>query len=246
MYPAPPEQPAPKKHRKWPWITAATVALLVIAISASHRPTPLTGTASPATTSGYAPTSSASVTTTTTPTTTTTTPPPPPSVYNGHGDDVINLTRPQGVKIIRFTCAKCTGNTVLKSDGAESLLVNTIGAYDGQQWADIRVGSVTSTLTVTATGAWTITVGGVDMARVADAGAAGGTGDDVVLMIRSSTKAEISNKGDGNFVVHVAPLAGGFLDLAVNEIGGYQGTVPLAGPALVQITSDGTWSIAQS
>ena len=246
MYPVPPMEPAPKKHRKWPWITAAAVILLIVAISATSNPDREAGTASAATTSANAPTSSAAVTTTTEPTTTTTPPPPPPSVYNGKGDDVITLDRPQGLKVIHFACAKCTGNTVLKSDGAESLLVNTIGAYDGQRWADIRDGSVTSSLTVSATGAWTITVGGIEMADVAGTGTANGRGDDVVLMPNSSTKAAVVNKGDSNFVVEDAPLAGGYLDLAVNEIGGYQGTVPLSGPALVQVTSSGTWSIAQS
>jgi hypothetical protein len=37
-----------------------------------------------------------------------------------------------------------------------------------------------------------------------------------------------------------------FPDLAVDEIGSYDGTVPLDAPAAVAITSSGTWAIAPS
>ncbi|MDX8145349.1 hypothetical protein SK854_24785 [Lentzea sp. BCCO 10_0061] len=166
-------------------------------------------------------------------------------MFKGSGDDVITLDRPVGLKVVKFECPACTRNTVLKSDGFDSLLVNEIGAYSGQMWMDIRDGSRTNTLTVSATGAWTLTVGDLDMATVAT-GPLAGNGDSVVLYTGSSNKAKITNAGASNFTVHVVPLATSTINLAVNHIGGYEGTVPFNGPALVQISSTGAWTITPS
>lgn len=76
------------------------------------------------------------------------------------------------------------------------------------------------------------------------ANAASGKGDSVVQLTDKITKAAVTNQGEANFVVEVVSDEG--YDLAVNEIGSYQGTVPLRGPALVQVTSSGNWSIQSS
>ncbi|MGI5505406.1 hypothetical protein [Lentzea sp. CA-135723] len=68
-----------------------------------------------------------------------------------------------------------------------------------RMWMDIRDGSRTRTLTISATGAWTLTVGDIDMAKVAN--------------------APLSGNGD---------------------------TVPFDGPALVQVSSSGAWTITPS
>jgi hypothetical protein len=245
--------PSRPKSKRWPWVIAAVVGLLVVigVANGGKRAADKVGaaaTSSSAAELAKAPTTAAKTTTTTTttrPTTTTTPPPPPPTVYTGQGDDVITLDRPSGIKIVKFECSACTGNTVLKSDGFESLLVNEIGAYSGLRWMDIRDNSRTTTLTVSAQGAWTVTVGGLDMAPVVD-GVASGNGDSVVFLAGRSTKAKITNVGDSNFAVHVASIKTSRLDLAVNTIGGYEGTVPLAGPAIVQISSSGDWSVTPS
>jgi hypothetical protein len=180
------------------------------------------------------------------PTTTTPPPPPPPTTYSGRGDDVIAISKAAGFAVVEFACPKCTGNTVLRSDGAEDLLVNTIGPYGGRRWIDIRSNSATTTLTVTATGAWTITViSGLE--ALFDAGKSGpvtGHGDDVFYMLATAKKAAITNHGRGNFAVHVISLNGTGVDLAVNTIGSYSGTVPFDSPAIVQVTSSGDWAIA--
>ncbi|WP_367136478.1 hypothetical protein [Saccharothrix sp. HUAS TT1] len=191
------------------------------------------------------PAPAASTSTSTTAKVTTTTAPPPPSVFTGVGDDVIAVDRPAGFKVVRFECPACTGNTVLKSDGFESLLVNEIGAYSGTRWMDIRDGSRTSTLTVKATGSWTITVGEHDLLDTAR-GPMSGTGDAVLFFTGSSKKARITNTGESNFVVHAVELAEGRVELLVNHIGGYEGTVLLSGPAVIQVMSGGDWTITPS
>lgn len=169
--------------------------------------------------------------------------PASPIVYQGQGDDVLHIAKPDGVAILLFECPRCVDNTIVKSDGAEGLLVNTIGAYSGKTWLDAENGSRTSQLVINATGAWKATVGSVAaLARRSNGSSISGRGDDVVVMDGSSTAAAITNRGgDDNFVVWV--LADGDRELPVNTIGGYRGTVQLAAPALVEVTSDGSWTI---
>ncbi|HEX6347208.1 hypothetical protein [Umezawaea sp.] len=245
--------PPRPKTKRWPWVVVGVVTLLVVISVANggerSGQEPGAAASSAAAELAKAPATSAKPkpTTTTVRTTTTTTkpPPPPPTVYTGQGDDVVALDRPSGIKIVKFECPACSSNTTLKSDGFESLLVNEIGAYSGLRWMDIRDGSRTTTLTVGAQGAWTLTVGGLDLAPLVE-GVASGSGDSVVFLAAGATKAKVGNVGDGNFAVHVASLKTSRIDLAVNTIGGYEGTVPLAGPAIVQVTSSGDWSITPS
>ena len=171
-------------------------------------------------------------------------PPPEPKVYQGSGDDVVTIQKPaDGPAIIAFECSNCSGNTVLKTNGAESLLVNTIGSYSGSHLIDVRSGSYTTEATINATGVWKMTVSRLDKAMQSTGQALSGQGDSVLHITGRTTKAEISNTGDSNFVVDVYPENGGFSDLAVNTIGSYKGTVPLKTSAYIQITSNGTWSI---
>lgn len=172
----------------------------------------------------------------------------PPTVYEGRGDDVISITKDPGVAIVEFECPKCSGNTVVKTDGADSLLVNEIGAYRGKHLIDERSGSTTSTLEITASGPWTATVSsGLASATVqTGTGPVSGRGDDVVVIMSASSKAHITDKGPSNFAVWVISVDSGRPDLAVNTIGGYDGTVVLDGPAVVEVTSSGSWTIAPS
>lgn len=245
---APAQPPRPKKRRKLPWILGVVavviIVIVVVSIATSGQGTRSTATNAPPSTATPGGPAAAAANPAAVPPVTTQAPPPPPEVKSGSGDDVVTIHQPSGVKVVRFACPACTGNTVVKTDGAESLLVNTIGAYSGQQWIDVQDGSTTSTLTITATSKWTLTIGGLDMARHV-AGPVSGTGDDVVVFTSTSSKAAITNKGSGNFVLRDVSSSNG-ADLAVNEIGGYTGTVPLAMPSLVQVTSDGSWTINPS
>jgi hypothetical protein len=171
-------------------------------------------------------------------------PPAPPKVYTGKGDNVLKIDKAAGPAVMTFSCAKCSGNTIVQSDGAESLLVNTIGSYTGKRALDVSDGSTTTRLTIKATGSWKVAVGGLDQAKQATGTApVTGKGDDVIMLSGSTTTAAITNKGQANFIVQTNPADGGIPDVAVNEIGSYTGTVPLAAPALVQVTSEGSWSV---
>lgn len=237
-YPSPPA-PKAKKRRKWPWILLAVLVLLILISSISGRgnPAPTVGgttLASPAGPAAPAPPASAPTASA-------------PTNYTGKGDDVVKITKDSGPAIVTFDCASCSGNTVLQSDGADLLLVNTIGAYSGRRLIDAMDGSTTSTLTVKATGSWKITVAsGLASAKKGDTSVSG-HGDDVAVLTGSISKAAITNKGgQSNFVVQAYSSGGGLPDLAVNTIGGYSGTVPVQGPVALAITSTGDWTITGS
>lgn len=169
-----------------------------------------------------------------------------PTSYTGKGDDVITIKKDDGPAIVTFECARCSANTVLQSDGRDSLLVNTIGSYSGRHLIDATDGSVTSTLTVKATGSWKITVASGLASATKGVTSVSGHGDDVAVLTGDISKAAITNKGgNSNFVVQVYGSSG-FPDLAVNTIGGYSGTVPMTAPAALAITSTGNWTVTGS
>jgi hypothetical protein len=169
--------------------------------------------------------------------------PDPPAVPTqeipGSGDNVIPVSI-TGPAVVSFWCGDCGSNTVLKTDGRESLLVNTIGVYSGSHLVNTSDGSAITMLTVEAEGNWTIGIR--DLTTIAPTnGAATGHGDSVVFMADTFRAAAITNVGESNFVIK--GFGGSFAELAVNTIGSYQGTVELTGPAFIQVESEGDWSI---
>jgi hypothetical protein len=233
-YPAQPTTVPPKrKRKKWPWSVAAFAALLVIVINTSGGP------GAPATVLGeHVPASVKAVPADLAPS-----PPAVPIAYDGQGDEVLNLEKPVGVAVLDFECIQCTGNTVLKTDGREALLVNEIGGYTGRHLIDVSDTARTSMLTITANASWKVTVTpGLSAVRISDGSRISGTGDDVVAINGATTRALIKNRGESNFAVWI--VGSGTPELAVNEIGSYEGTVPLRAPAVAIVTSSGDWSIA--
>lgn len=73
-----------------------------------------------------------------------------PRVIKGRGDDVVDIPALTDLSVVVFDC-RCSSNTVLKSDGPESLLVNEIGGYSGT-----RPLQAPALVEVTADGKWTI------------------------------------------------------------------------------------------
>jgi hypothetical protein len=167
-----------------------------------------------------------------------------PRVIKGKGDDVVDIPPLGDLSVVVFDC-RCSSNTVLKSDGPESLLVNEIGKYKGKRWINLEDGAQTTQFEIEASGSWTLTIGSVDqLATKAASGKASGKGDDVIVLGGTATKAKITHsKGSSNFVVYAYSLETGEGGLLINEIGGYSGTRPLQAPALVEVTADGNWTI---
>lgn len=235
-----PDAPRQRSRKPWKWPAVAGGAVIVV-IAAVAIWTP----SRPEAGSPAAVITSVSPTTTTTTTTTTTPPPPPPppEVFQGKGDDVVELKRGATPGIVAFECPKCAGNVVVESDGRESLLVNTIGAYTGKHLINLADGSMTTSISVKAKGSWKLSVTGLDAIEAVTGKPASGRGDSVIMFADTFTSATVKNQGKGNFVVTYADLSTKRLGLAVNEIGSYQGTVKLPGPSVVQIESSGTWTI---
>jgi hypothetical protein len=119
------------------------------------------------------------------------------------------------------------------------LLVNEIGSYQGT----VQEEEGASFLEITAGGSWRIEANTVDQAPTFDESATG-LGDSVVLVTGDSGIAEITHAGDSNFAVLTYPLAGRRRDLLVNEIGNYAGSARFPGPALIEITANGDWTIS--
>lgn len=163
----------------------------------------------------------------------------PTQTFPGTGDSVIpvSILHPA---IIKFECGDCTSNTVLETDGYDSLLVNKIGPYSGSHLVNITEGAVITQFTVKGDGNWVITVSDISTVP-ASTGAIAGHGDTVVFFADDFTAAAITNTGESNFVVK--GYGGTYAELAVNTIGSYQGTVELTGPGFIQVNSEGDWSI---
>ncbi|MBB4963994.1 hypothetical protein [Saccharothrix violaceirubra] len=162
-------------------------------------------------------------------------------MYTGIGDGIVTLDRPTGLKVVEFECAECSRVTAITTDGDEAVLVRTVGPYRGKRWLNVHDGARTTTLTITANAAWTVGVGGLE-AATESSGSLSGTGDSVVVYRGTATTARITNSGDGAFVVDVVSGPAG-LGLPVDTVGAYDGTVPLEGPAIIQVTSNGTWTV---
>ena len=69
-----------------------------------------------------------------------------------------------------------------------------------------------------------------------------GNGDDVILLDGNTTTVAVTNRGDSNFVVHNIDTSGD-INLHINEIGSYTGTVPLRAPSIVEVQSSGNWTL---
>ncbi|WP_147359899.1 hypothetical protein [Clavibacter lycopersici] len=160
--------------------------------------------------------------------------------FTGTGD-FVQAVDLQETAIVTFECATCTGNTVLKTNGRDSLLVNTIGPHRGQYVVNTTDGGIITQMTVNADAAWTITVADLTTVPIV-AGPASGSGDSVIVMSGDFSVAALTNDGDSNFVVQEYGTSS-FSPLIANEIGAYSGTVEMEGPAVVQVTSNGAWSI---
>jgi hypothetical protein len=168
--------------------------------------------------------------------------------YTGTGDSVVKIALPDGNGSAGFATISYTGGenfTVWSLDSnlqQQDLMVNTIGSYSGTVLFNLAQGTDARQLQATASGAWTITLESIQSLPEFTGTTASGTGDAVVVYRGKAGAATIHNSGSDNFVVWEY---GNQSNLLVNEIGAYNGTVVMgAGPALVQVESDGPWDIS--
>jgi len=193
-------------------------------------------------------TSEAPTTTTTAPPTTTTTI-PQPVVYEGTGTQVIEIQLPNAGEAAAATITHTGGGNfaIWELDAnleQVDLAVNTIGDYSGTVALNLAGDSTTSSLEITAGGAWRVEVKSLLSLRQFDSGISG-TGDDVLLYAGESHVVALSHQGQSNFAIWFHGENDS--DLMANEIGTYNATVPLnAGPAVLVITADGPWSITRA
>ncbi|MCR8669553.1 TM2 domain-containing protein [Agrococcus sp. HG114] len=162
----------------------------------------------------------------------------------GSGDSIIEL--PAGAGIVTASHNGSANFIVQVLDASNGmtgdLLVNTIGAYSGTAAYGITAFGEGARLQVTADGAWELTIAPIASApELAESGA----GDGVFLYGGDAAAATLTHDGSANFIVQ--QHSDGFLamGLLVNDIGAYSGTVPLgAGPSVVTVMADGSWTIS--
>ena len=145
------------------------------------------------------------------------------------------------IALVTFSCVSCSDNTVLKTDGAERLLVNEIGPHTGTYLINSRNGSLTTSFEINADSDWTLKIASVNTAPKVSSKSASGSGSTILNVSSKFRAMKIKAISDSNFVVY--NLQGSYKNLLVNEIGSYLGTVRVTTPGLVQIISTGTWQI---
>ncbi|WP_219993276.1 TM2 domain-containing protein [Cryobacterium arcticum] len=167
----------------------------------------------------------------------------------GSTDTIIDLPASAAAGLVRATFEGTANFSVQGLDAdnqpTADLLVNSIGAYTGTSAYGLfgDLGETVVALKVTANVPWTIDVGPISYA--ADP-AAVGFGDDVFLYGGEASKLTLTHDGSANFTVMEFTDNAMGMALLVNEIGAYEGTVPLSGgPSVIRFTADGNWTAEQ-
>ena len=173
---------------------------------------------------------------------------PQPIILSGTGDSIIETGKTSDyVAILK---AKHTGssNFAILNYNANNeqidVLVNTIGNYEGTVPLDFRSDELTSRLEIKADGPWEIQILSLFEARGEPIpGVIQGVGDDVVILAGTNPDTiKAAAEGNGNFAVVAFGDSG--LDLVINEIAPYTGTVLLKNDvAVLAIQAEGNWSL---
>jgi hypothetical protein len=168
----------------------------------------------------------------------------------GRGDNVFSVPAPYNNEAT-LVIAKYTGSdnfivqTLDGSNNMEELLVDTIGSYHGTEAMDFDGTDPPDRIEVQATGAWSLTIRDSSTASTF-ATSATGNGDTVLAYNGSANTATLAFTGQGNFIVEQYDGAGQSANLLADEIGNYNGVVPIDSSGFVVIQADGQWSITLS
>ncbi|GAA2012464.1 TM2 domain-containing protein [Microbacterium ulmi] len=166
--------------------------------------------------------------------------------HEGAGDSLIALPAGAQAGIVTATHSGSSNFAIQGLDAANEstaeLLVNTIGAYSGTTVFGVNALGDATQLQITADGAWTLTITPMSAATALPAS---GSGDGVFFYTGDAAAMTFAHTGERNFVVYQETGSAFDFGLLVNEIGAYQGTVPVkAGPSIIMITADGAWTTA--
>lgn len=163
---------------------------------------------------------------------------------SGSGDSIISIPAEASAGLV-IASNTGSGNFVIdvldeSNQSTGDLLVNEIGSYEGTTAYGINAFGEASTLQVTSDGEWTIDIAPISAAPELESA---GTGDAAFLYTGTAAQLTATHSGDSNFVVQED--ADSFsMGLLINEIGSYEGTVPLSkGPSLITVNADGEWSL---
>lgn len=167
--------------------------------------------------------------------------------FSGDGDGVVDLPEGvhQGMVTVSHDGSEHFSVTALDANNESTgdLLVNTTGSYAGVTGLGLHeVGEDATKLEISADGSWAVTI-----APFADAPALpeSGSGDGVFQYEGEAATWSITHDGEEHFSVHAYTSAEFEMSLLVNETGVYEGDVPAkAGPGLVTVSADGSWTIA--
>jgi hypothetical protein len=168
----------------------------------------------------------------------------------GSGDTVFTVPAPYDNEAT-LVSAKYTGadnfivQTLDSSNTMEELLVDTIGSYHGVEAMDFDGTNPPDRIEVQATGPWSLILRDPSTAPTFGTYAAG-NGDAVLAYNGSANTAALAYVGQGNFIVEQYDDTGDSANLLADEIGNYNGTVPIDSSGFVVIQADGQWSIALS
>lgn len=163
---------------------------------------------------------------------------------SGSGDSIISIPSEASAGLV-IASNDGSGNFVIDvldetNQSTGDLLVNEIGSYEGTTSFGVNAFGEASTLQLTSDGEWSLTIAPISSAPDLESA---GTGDAAFLYTGSAAHLTATHDGDSNFVVHED--ADSFsMGLLINEIGTYEGTVPLSeGPSLITVNADGEWTL---
>lgn len=170
---------------------------------------------------------------------------PEPIIYEGSGDDVIDIEKTEeGPIILYIEGNQGGGHFAVKGfasdDKSTELFVNTTDSYSG---TTLDPSGETILLEISSNGSWRIeSQSARSMRMVESPGMIEGTGDEVVLVQGNTSKANITGNAAGShFAVRGYNPSS---NLLVNTTDVYEGTVRMDSDTfLLEITAVGDWSI---
>jgi hypothetical protein len=161
-------------------------------------------------------------------------------VYDGRGDDVIDIVYPGGTTTAAlFATYQGQSNFIvvgLNKGERNAGLINEIGNYEGTVLIDSA-----DQVQVKASGPWHLELRPLLSLPNFDKHAEG-HGDQVLIYTGRRGVLAAVHDDESNFILHQIRSNGS--NSLVNEIGAYTGKVALAaGPAFITIRADGNWTL---